>query len=399
MLGLNISLIIVFLILILEITILLGGRRIEYGIIRGYGVEEELDKCIEEDIYACMLPKQLMEKTGIKVGDKVELKLKKMGKKIVLYSCGGKNGYFIRVNPTVLEMFLGDMKRNIPVAVRVATSTYVYTLFRNFIEAIGLVFFSIWFIGYVIDYGIFGITVSITRVLDILSATFVDIGTFSMLLSTILFIVILRNPYIDLAHPIGEGFKYISQKLFGEPKEFMERIGKNPILITVPHAKGPGGEDYVSYIAYKLATTLDAHLLIGGISRAKVDLNRSEADEHPFRKRIREILTKKKIQIVIDLHGMRGSEPRIELGSADGRCASKETLEILREEIEARGFSVDIDKKFKGAKGGTVITTFCNPPEREAVQIEISYYIRQNRELRNKLAEALTEALKKILGK
>jgi hypothetical protein len=399
MLILNIPLAIVFLILLLEIIIILAGRRVEYGIIRGYGVEEELDRCIEEDVYACMLPKQVLIKTGIKVGDKVEIILRKEGVKTVLYSCGCNNEYFIRINPTMLEMLLGKTEGNIPVAVRVATSTYAYTLFRNFIEAVGGLFFAIWFFGYVLDYEIFGVTVSITRVLDILGSTFIDIGTCSMLLATILFIMILRNPYIDPAYPIEEGFRSLVQRVFASPKEYIEKEGKTPVLITVPHAKGPGGEDYVSYIAYKLARALNAHLLIGGVSRAKMDLNRSEADEHPFRKRIREVLSEKRIKLVIDLHGMRGDEPKIELGSADGKCATKETLGILKEYIESVGFRVDVDKKFKGAKGGTVITTFCDPPNREAVQIEISYYIRRNKELRLKLVDALINAVKKLLEK
>jgi N-formylglutamate amidohydrolase len=94
---------------------------------------------------------------------------------------------------------------------------------------------------------------------------------------------------------------------------------------------------------------------------------------------------------------MRGEEPLIELGSSDGRCASERTLELLSSSLEGRGFKVYVDKKFKGAKGGTIISTFCDPPRVEAVQIELSSRIRRDGVLRGKFVEGLVEALKALV--
>ncbi len=398
----GIQLILILLILVLETMTIIFGRKTEYSMIQGYLGYDEMPSCLDEDMYTCVLPKQLMRKTGIHVGDVAEIVVsrgKDKGKRMVLEVCGEDESYFIKVNPSTLDAFLdGDRNKNISVYVRIAVSMYIHTLIRNFLEAIGVIFFFTWFLGFIIDYEIFGVVYSIDGVLALLGSALIDLEAFGMLVALTLFIVIMRNPYIDISSLLCEGVKEFSQRILGKPEEYIEFEGEHPILITVPHSKGPGGEDYVYDIAFKLAKRTNANLLIGRVSRCRLDLNRSESDGHPFRKRIRKIVKEKGIRLIIDLHGMRGEEARVELGSAEGKCVSENTLRIFRETIVAKGFTVDVDKKFKGAKGGTIISTFCNPPALEAIQVEMTYYIRRDPGSRRNMVDAFADAIKRFLG-
>lgn len=183
------------------------------------------------------------------------------------------------------------------------------------------------------------------------------------------------------------------------PGKYREIEGEEPVLLTVPHAKMPRGELYLPEIAYEITCSLNTHLLIGDVSRTIIDLNRSEADNHPFRMRIKELLLGKRIRLILDLHGMRGESPIVEIGTSDGKCAMALTINIFRKHLREAGFKVMIDKKFKGKKEGTIISTFCNPPYVEALQIEIAYYIRRNKKLRDKLINAVKKAIEEYLNK
>ena len=183
------------------------------------------------------------------------------------------------------------------------------------------------------------------------------------------------------------------------PGKYKEIEGDEPVLLTVPHAKMPRGELYLPEIAYEISYSLNTHLLIGDVSRSIIDLNRSEADNHPFRRRIKELLLGEGIRLILDLHGMRGESLTVEIGTSDGKCAVSLTINIFVKYLKEAGFKVLVDKRFKGRKKGTIISTFCNPPYVEALQIEIAYYIRRNKELRVKLINAIEKAIKEYLNK
>ncbi len=182
------------------------------------------------------------------------------------------------------------------------------------------------------------------------------------------------------------------------PGKYKEIEGEKPILLIVPHAKMPKGELYTPEIGQEIACSLNTHLLVGDVSRIIIDLNRSEANSHPFRMRIKELLSKKRIRLILDLHGMKDEEPIVEIGTLNGGSATSHTIDIFRKHLEKAGFKVLIDRKFKGEERGTIISTFSNPPSVEALQIKFAYYIRNNEELRDKLTNSIKKGIEEYLN-
>ena len=397
----DIYLFIMGLALTIEVLILIWGRSEAYTLIRPYPWQRKTDPYLDEDIYVGRLPKSIMKKTGIEEGDTAEIIIYKNGdtihKKLVLDICGETDGYYLNVNPALIDMVLeGKGKENIiPVIVRISSIPYIKTFLKNLIETTGILIFFTWLVSYIVNYEIFGLLVSMDRSIDILIHIMTDYKMLTTFTVFLLFIVILRNPYIDIIEVFKEPVKRVSQTLISIPKKYIEEKGDKPVLITVPHAKAPGGEDYIPQIAYKTARATGSHLLIGRVSRAELDLNRREAENHPFRRRIKKLVQKGDVKLIIDLHGMKGEEAIIEIGSSKGKCGKRETIELFKKYLEKNGFTVIVDKRFKGERGGTIISTYCRPPDIEALQIEVSHGIRRNTEMRRKFIEAMVQVVKK----
>ena len=79
--------------------------------------------------------------------------------------------------------------------------------------------------------------------------------------------------------------------------------------------------------------------------------------------------------------------------------ASIETVEVFKNVLISAGFNVEVNKYFKGARGGTIIRTFYRKTNSsylvEAFQMECSTDIRRNPEKLYALGNSLCEAIEK----
>lgn len=155
---------------------------------------------------------------------------------------------------------------------------------------------------------------------------------------------------------------------------YTEIEGEIPILLTAPHAQPPQSDLCTGLIARLVAEKSGCHALIAEISRVKVDLNTSKGLNHPFRKRIDELVNKG-VKYILDIHGSKKEPPRlqIELGTASFRTARRETIDLINAALKKYGFEVGTDTFLKGEKAkGNIIQTHSNLEQGiECVQIEI----------------------------
>ncbi|MFX1464957.1 MAG: histone [Promethearchaeota archaeon] len=129
-------------------------------------------------------------------------------------------------------------------------------------------------------------------------------------------------------------------------KGFIEIPGDIPVLLTAPHAMGPRADLLTGEIAYRVAIEVGAYALIATVSREDKDYNRAKWRDTPFRKRIQEIITdllKTHSEVLLlDIHGMEKpitsfEEITVLFGTSGGVTIDVDYIEMLREELEARG--------------------------------------------------------------
>lgn len=179
--------------------------------------------------------------------------------------------------------------------------------------------------------------------------------------------------------------------------------GKNPVLITVPHATPPGGEVLVEYIGSEIAKQLNAHLIIGRISRTILDLNRIIARSSPFRKKIRELVEKSGIILILDIHGFSSKlwkpDMDVEIGTSNLKTAKSGIRDIMANGLKEDGIDVSVDTYFKGVnKAGNIINSYGNAKTVNALQIEIHRNIRNfESEKFNKVVEGIIKSSFRIL--
>lgn len=129
-------------------------------------------------------------------------------------------------------------------------------------------------------------------------------------------------------------------------KGFIEIPGDLPVLLTAPHAMGPRADLLTGEIAYRVAIEVGAYALIATVSREDKDYNRAKWRDTPFRKRIQEIIssllkTHSEV-LLLDIHGMEKpiasfEEITVLFGTSGGVTINVDYIEMLREELEARG--------------------------------------------------------------
>ncbi len=187
---------------------------------------------------------------------------------------------------------------------------------------------------------------------------------------------------------------FLQNKIGG--KNYDYHPGKALVLITVPHATTPGGEVLVEYISTEIAKQLNAHLIIGRISRTILDLNRSIARSSPFRRKIRELIEKNGIVLILDIHGFSSklwkTEMDVEIGTSNLNTAKSEVRDKIEKALKENGITVSVDSYFKGSSiPGNIINSYGNAKTVNALQIEI------NRKIRSFQSEKLETAINGII--
>lgn len=149
------------------------------------------------------------------------------------------------------------------------------------------------------------------------------------------------------------------------------------VIVTAPHAKSPCADRKTGLLAWLVAQKSGVTALVGRTSRAFLDLNRAEANNHPFRLELGKLIEQKqKPLLVMNLHGT--ARPVVEVGSASGRTASRDVVALVLEVFKAHGLSAVADAHFRGALRGTIIGTFGRPDAGvHAVQLELPIRLRE----------------------
>ena len=171
-------------------------------------------------------------------------------------------------------------------------------------------------------------------------------------------------------------------------KGFIETTGDIPVLLTAPHAMGPRADLLTGEIAYRVATETGAYALIATVSREDKDYNRAKWRDTPFRKRIQEIIadllkTHSEV-LLLDIHGMEKpitsfDEITVLFGTAGGVTIDVDYIDMLREELEAKG--IHGEYAFMEAPqymGGDIVSHHGKPSRGvHAAQLEIAAKNRQ----------------------
>jgi hypothetical protein len=182
-------------------------------------------------------------------------------------------------------------------------------------------------------------------------------------------------------------------------REYEEIDGEVTVLLTAPHAHPPEADLNTDIIARLVAQESRCYALISHVSRTRLDLNKTAGLNHPFRKRIRQLVESAKIKYILDIHGSKRDcfHPQIELGTADLTTASAETVQGISSILRKKGFDVAADKLLKGRKTeGNIIKSYFNSERKiECVQVEIRRDLRDNPE--NVKFKILIEALCEIV--
>jgi N-formylglutamate amidohydrolase len=154
-----------------------------------------------------------------------------------------------------------------------------------------------------------------------------------------------------------------------------------PVIITAPHAQAPNADKYTGALAEMLGKQTGATVIIGKISRLYLDLNRQEANKHPFRKRLRKlVLEKKRPLLILDIHGEK--DDKVELGTANGLTADPQILNMIKDALKAYNLYVVVDEHLNGSQAGTIIRSFGRPKDGiHAIQIELPPSLRTPKSL------------------
>ena len=403
-LNVNTSLFLRALALILIITVLFGRKRFRTFIVPG-----SLDKKPFELLFSIRIPEIVRSLLGVKVNDYVDLKIidknvkpvKKKIRKLIVRKSPQEiiHTLYGIVDKSLLGMYLQDFDPSKTRRIKVEITPHWATYYLRVLRSFGSIFVTLISLLIALSEIIFGV----------LKFSFYDILSLTIIISSIY--TILTVPFLTIKEPWGRIFKLkFLQMLIGRPKQYEEVFpdyekSTRYVLITATHVEPPAAEYYIGALATIIARKTGARALIGRVSRAIVDLNRSESNWHPFRKRIRELIKKGEVKLIIDIHGMGNRDYDIEIGTGTDESrgleptASSQTVDLFRNSLAQAGFRIVVNEYFKGAKGGTIIRTFYRRKNEtylvEALQIEIADRVRRDPASLRKLIAALCSAIEK----
>lgn len=163
--------------------------------------------------------------------------------------------------------------------------------------------------------------------------------------------------------------------------------GRNPVIITSAHGIGQKrrnnkfkmAEPYTRGIAKYVSKKTDCYYLIKNEDTG-TDPNKINRDD--FKIILRDLISKNKIKMMIDLHGARKERDfDIEIGTLGGKMVKQETINRLINCFKEAGINnIVLDDPFKG---GQISQTIHNNEGIECIQLEINYNYRNIRKIRN----------------
>ncbi|WP_457615405.1 N-formylglutamate amidohydrolase [Methanopyrus sp.] len=169
---------------------------------------------------------------------------------------------------------------------------------------------------------------------------------------------------------------------------YIEFTGTRPVLITAPHAQGPGADVFTGEIVLKVAQVTGVYALVATISRrakledgSPADYNREWTRDTPFRRRIDELIENYGIRFIIDVHGMESDpvRPDVDIGTLGGRSAKGKLVSKIVNRLEEAGFDVGFEQEFQG---GDILEYHCDGERVQGVQLELSEELRELGEYR-----------------
>ncbi len=181
--------------------------------------------------------------------------------------------------------------------------------------------------------------------------------------------------------------------IFYVPQGFREIIpgytyipGRRPILLTASHAASPGSDINTGFLARRLAIRTRSYALISHVPRLFIDSNRLVGRLLPFRRKLDEILSSRRIRLILDLHSMERDGVWVEIGVWFGLSATKKFVMRLIDILDRHDIPYEISYRFFG---GDIIFYHANRPRINAIQLEISNAVR--RKYLRRINNALTE--------
>ncbi len=355
----------------------------------------ELDTIEETDAYEqeeiCRMPEMMRDKIGVRLGDIVTVVSVNTGKKtnVSLRRITEDRRFTTTVQLTYnkCQELFGDAEckyhehSECPDENEKERIVEVYMSKKQYIK-----YLTPSFLVYMI---------SVISIFYIVSRNIIETISLSIVISLLLSSLEVHST--DFSEPFFNKLIKIYMRL----KEYIvfNAESSKPVVITAPHAHPPLADKHTGKIAELVAKKTGATAVIGMVSRLYIDLNRSQSNSHPFRKRLKKIIEdKKKPMLLLDLHGTKTE--KLELGSANGLTASKEVVElvkgVLSKHLGEEEIDVIVDERFKGSIEGTIIRTFGSPEKGvHAIQIELPQILRRPGQL-EKVVEILSDVIQEF---
>ncbi|GEM_PF-2345542 len=195
----------------------------------------------------------------------------------------------------------------------------------------------------------------------------------------------LRNPTVSIFVPEGfedliPGYRYIP--------------GTLPVILTAPHASPPQSDINTGKLALVIAKRTSAYALISNLPRFIADPNRVLGRVWPFRRILEQLIAKRKIKLIIDLHTSSSTrEHLVEIGTWYGFSIPKKYLDMLMQIFDSNDVTYGTNSRFVG---GDITFYHSNIPLVSTVQLEISGEATR-RDLR-RIIRALVKFIKKFSG-
>ncbi len=179
--------------------------------------------------------------------------------------------------------------------------------------------------------------------------------------------------------PVANRFKRMREfKVIGSTQ-------KANVLITAPHAFPPSSDKNTGKLAELIAINSKIPAIISRVSRLDIDLNRGISNNHPFRKKIKEIIDNgSRPFLILDIHGMHSDENEIEIGTTNGKSVPKEILDALIETFRQHEIAARINERFPSAQNGTITSSYYNIKGKiYTIQLEFPMSMRQPENINN----------------
>lgn len=180
------------------------------------------------------------------------------------------------------------------------------------------------------------------------------------------------------------------------------KIGKAPVLLSVPHATNHLRENKLKYAdKYTGSIGLILQELTGCSMIYTTCYHRTDPNfdtQDLYKEKLGRILETNGFRCVIDIHGASRSRPfAIDLGTRYGKSIDRSTILMITKMFSKNGIHKVTENNIFTAEGQGTITTFCSKVKRvPAIQVEINGDYREPEYHPNQCI-ALIQSLKEII--